>query len=161
MERHRGDGRGAPGRLAGRSGSTSSTIPTAAPPGSSSSSSYYEEYLDWAEDAEGGPTPAPAPRWRGCAPRCRLAPPQGDAIVWGDSRLGNQIYVDHRVVAVLDWEMVALGDPRIDLGWWLFCDETLSTGSGFARLPGSRRATRPWRAGPSSPAARPTTCTGS
>jgi aminoglycoside phosphotransferase (APT) family kinase protein len=53
------------------------------------------------------------------------------------------MYADHEVVAVLDWEMVARGDPRIDLGWWLFCDETLSTGAGFARLPGfpSREAT--------------------
>ena len=41
-------------------------------------------------------------------------------ITWGDSRLANQMFRDHEVVAVLDWEMVALGDPRIDLGWWLF-----------------------------------------
>jgi aminoglycoside phosphotransferase (APT) family kinase protein len=32
--------------------------------------------------------------------------------------------------------MVALGDPRIDLGWWLFCDDVLSTSAGAARLPG-------------------------
>jgi aminoglycoside phosphotransferase (APT) family kinase protein len=37
---------------------------------------------------------------------------------------------------VLDWEMVAVGDPRIDLGWWLFCDETLSHGAGVPRLAG-------------------------
>ena len=95
---------------------------------------YYAESLDWAED-EG-----PHPGARAALARLRAEmpppPPQGDALVWGDSRLSNQIYSDHRVVAVLDWEMVALGDPRIDLGWWLFCDEVLSTGSGVPRLPG-------------------------
>ena len=50
--------------------------------------------------------------------------------------LGNQMFRDEQVVAVLDWEMVALGDPRIDLGWWLFCDDALSTGDGGSRLPG-------------------------
>ena len=50
--------------------------------------------------------------------------------------LGNQMFRDEEVVAVLDWEMVALGDPRIDLGWWLFCDDALSTGGGGTRLPG-------------------------
>jgi aminoglycoside phosphotransferase (APT) family kinase protein len=102
---------------------------------------YYADYLDWAED-EG-----PHPGARAALARLRAEmpppPPQGDALVWGDSRLSNQIYADHRVVAVLDWEMVALGDPRIDLGWWLFCDEALSTGSGVPRLPGfpTREAT--------------------
>jgi aminoglycoside phosphotransferase (APT) family kinase protein len=95
---------------------------------------YYAESLDWAED-EG-----PHPGARAALARLRAEmpppPPQGDALVWGDSRLSNQIYADHRVVAVLDWEMVAFGDPRIDLGWWLFCDEVLSTGSGVPRLPG-------------------------
>jgi aminoglycoside phosphotransferase (APT) family kinase protein len=57
-------------------------------------------------------------------------------ITWGDARLANQMYRDGEVVAVLDWEMVALGDPRIDLGWWLFCDEVLTRGAGQERLPG-------------------------
>ena len=95
---------------------------------------YYEEYLDWAEDE--GPHPGARAALARLRAETPASPPQGDTIVWGDSRLSNQIYVDHRVVAVLDWEMVALGDPRIDLGWWLFCDETLSTGSGVPRLPG-------------------------
>jgi aminoglycoside phosphotransferase (APT) family kinase protein len=95
---------------------------------------YYEEYLDWAEDE--GPHPGARAALARLRAEMPAPPPQGDALVWGDSRLSNQIYVDHRVVAVLDWEMVALGDPRIDLGWWLFCDESLSTGSGVPRLPG-------------------------
>ena len=43
---------------------------------------------------------------------------------------------DGEIVAVLDWEMVALGDPRLDLAWWIFCDDVLSTGTGGSRLPG-------------------------
>jgi aminoglycoside phosphotransferase (APT) family kinase protein len=95
---------------------------------------YYAEYLDWAEDE--GPHPGARAALARLRAELPAPPPQGDTIVWGDSRLSNQIYADHHVVAVLDWEMVALGDPRIDLGWWLFCDETLSTGSGVSRLPG-------------------------
>ncbi len=36
---------------------------------------------------------------------------------WGDSRLGNLMYRDLRPVAVLDWEMAALGAPEVDLAW--------------------------------------------
>jgi aminoglycoside phosphotransferase (APT) family kinase protein len=38
--------------------------------------------------------------------------------------------------AVLDWEMVTLGDPVQDLGWWLFLDRHHSEGVGVPRLPG-------------------------
>jgi aminoglycoside phosphotransferase (APT) family kinase protein len=95
---------------------------------------YYAESLEWAE----GGTPHPGARAALDWLRAEMppAPPYGDTIVWGDSRLSNQIYRDHQVVAVLDWEMVALGDPRIDLGWWLFCDDALSAGAGCPRLPG-------------------------
>jgi aminoglycoside phosphotransferase (APT) family kinase protein len=39
------------------------------------------------------------------------------SIVHGDYRLGNFIYRDGRIVAILDWELVHLGDPLEDLGW--------------------------------------------
>jgi aminoglycoside phosphotransferase (APT) family kinase protein len=40
------------------------------------------------------------------------------AVVHGDYRLGNvMVGADSRVVAVLDWEMGAIGDPRADLGY--------------------------------------------
>ncbi len=55
--------------------------------------------------------------------------------MWGDARLGNQMSRDGEIVAVLDWEMVALGDPRLDLGWWIFCDDVLSTGTGGVAPP--------------------------
>ncbi len=48
--------------------------------------------------------------------------PLGPTVVHGDYRLGNTM-VGHddpsRILAVLDWEMGAIGDPRADLGYLL------------------------------------------
>jgi aminoglycoside phosphotransferase (APT) family kinase protein len=49
----------------------------------------------------------------------RRALPAADAVtlVHGDYRTGNFLVDGGRIVAVLDWEMVHLGDPMEDLGW--------------------------------------------
>jgi len=39
------------------------------------------------------------------------------ALVHGDLRLGNFLYEDQRVTALLDWEMAHLGDPVEDIAW--------------------------------------------
>ncbi len=39
------------------------------------------------------------------------------AIVHGDYRLGNFLERDNRMTAMLDWELVHLGDPVEDIGW--------------------------------------------
>jgi aminoglycoside phosphotransferase (APT) family kinase protein len=39
---------------------------------------------------------------------------------WGDARIGNVIYDGFRPVAVLDWEMAALGPAELDLAWFIF-----------------------------------------
>ena len=39
------------------------------------------------------------------------------SIVHGDYRLGNFLEQDGRIAAILDWELVHLGDPVEDLGW--------------------------------------------
>lgn len=46
---------------------------------------------------------------------CPVAPRV--AIVHGDYRTGNFLDVDGRITAILDWELVHLGDPHEDLGW--------------------------------------------
>ena len=46
------------------------------------------------------------------------------------------IFRENRVQAVIDWEMVTLGSPITDLGWWLFLDRHHSEGLGAPRLPG-------------------------
>jgi aminoglycoside phosphotransferase (APT) family kinase protein len=41
------------------------------------------------------------------------------ALVHGDFRLGNLLFQDIRPVAVLDWEIWSVSDPRLDLGWFV------------------------------------------
>jgi aminoglycoside phosphotransferase (APT) family kinase protein len=51
------------------------------------------------------------------------------SLSWGDARLENMIFDDDRTcAAVLDWEMVSLGGPLMDLGWWLNWDELRRAG---------------------------------
>jgi aminoglycoside phosphotransferase (APT) family kinase protein len=98
--------------------------------------------LDPAEFTFLGPVPAPA----ACAPReldfwhevlrqeateprpgleavfrwlrRHLPPPaQRVTVVHGDFRNGNYLYNEHGILAMLDWEMVHLGDPLEDVGW--------------------------------------------
>jgi len=52
----------------------------------------------------------------------RVPPESGDAIVHGDFRLGNVVIapdVPGRVAAVLDWELATVGDPLLDVGYFL------------------------------------------
>jgi aminoglycoside phosphotransferase (APT) family kinase protein len=49
--------------------------------------------------------------------RGRLPPPRPAAVVHGDFRLGNMLVDERGLVAVLDWELVHVGDPIEDLGW--------------------------------------------
>ena len=51
-----------------------------------------------------------------------LPPPLEPTVVHGDYRLGNMMVAPDdptRIVAVLDWEMGAIGDPRADVGYLL------------------------------------------
>src|SRR5205807_1245522 len=48
------------------------------------------------------------------------ADPGPDVLNWGDARPGNVIYQGFTPVAVLDWEMAALGPREIDVGWFIF-----------------------------------------
>ena len=78
-------------------------------------------------------------------PARRTAP--GPCLVWGDARLSNLVYRDFDVVAVLDWEMSGIGDPLLDLGWWIFADRALTEGSGCERLegfPSAEETARRW-----------------
>ena len=51
---------------------------------------------------------------------------------WGSARLGNLLFADDlSVTGVLDWKMVALGSPEMDLGWWLFVQRHHTEGLGL------------------------------
>jgi aminoglycoside phosphotransferase (APT) family kinase protein len=49
------------------------------------------------------------------------------SIVHGDFRAGNFLQEGNRITAILDWEMVHLGDPHEDIAW--ACMKFLSSGS--------------------------------
>jgi aminoglycoside phosphotransferase (APT) family kinase protein len=95
---------------------------------------HWARYMRWAEHG----TPFPLGR-RALEVLRRNRPPEpaeGNAMLWGDARFSNLIYRDFSVVAVLDWELAGVGDPLMDLAWWLFCDDALTRGIGAERLPG-------------------------
>ncbi len=55
-------------------------------------------------------------------------PPSASTLIHGDFRLGNTLSKGTTVVSVIDWEIWALSDPRVDLGWFLMMcnpDKTL------------------------------------
>jgi len=41
---------------------------------------------------------------------------------WGDARIGNMLFRDFEVVALLDWDTVSLAGPVADLAWWIQMD---------------------------------------
>ena len=46
--------------------------------------------------------------------------PLAPVIAHGDYRLGNTLCEDDRLEAIIDWEIWSVGDPRVDLSWFLF-----------------------------------------
>lgn len=61
--------------------------------------------------------------------------PKHISLCWGDARLGNMVFRDHKVAAVLDWEMACLGDPESDLGWFAHIDWATSVGRAVSPFP--------------------------
>jgi len=56
-------------------------------------------------------------------------------LCWGDARLGNLLFRNGECTAILDWEMVSLGAPEKDIGYWLQLDSYNSFGD-MPRLEG-------------------------
>jgi aminoglycoside phosphotransferase (APT) family kinase protein len=65
--------------------------------------------------------PVLVPGWRDVADGLWNSAPAGlaPALVHGDFRLGNLLADADRITAVIDWEIWSLGDPRVDVGWFL------------------------------------------
>ncbi len=68
--------------------------------------------------------------------RANQPDPVTPELCWGDSRLGNILFVDFEAQAVLDWEMVCLGDPQQDLAWWIYFDRHHCENLGMPRIGG-------------------------
>ena len=62
--------------------------------------------------------------------------PGPDVLNWGDARPGNIIYDGFTPVAVLDWEMAALGPRELDLGWLVFIHRFFQDIAGMFDQPG-------------------------
>lgn len=62
---------------------------------------------------------------------------EGEArLSWGDARIGNIMYRDHRPVAVLDWEMATIAPREVDLGWMIFLHRFFEDIAATFELPG-------------------------
>lgn len=95
---------------------------------------YYEDYFTWAARGRSQPVAEHALQWL----KDNMPTGERDGIIWGDSRFGNVMYSGLDVCAVLDWEMIAIGNPEADLAWWLFVDWTLQRGNGNPEIAGAR-----------------------
>jgi aminoglycoside phosphotransferase (APT) family kinase protein len=71
--------------------------------------------------------PAFAPLVERAFERLRSATPEEERLVlcWGDARHQNMLFRDGECVAVLDWEMAALGAPEKDVAFLLAASRTL------------------------------------
>ena len=96
-----------------------------------------ERYRGILETAAGGhpmPVLELAGRWLE-----RSAPVAGDTtLVHGDFRIGNVLFDERGLTAVLDWELAHAGDPMEDLGWlcvraWRFGADELAAGGLCSR----------------------------
>lgn len=96
---------------------------------------YYEASYTWAA----GDDPVP-PVAKATLEWVQAHAPASDpelTLCWGDARINNQLFdADYRVAAVVDWEMVTLADPMMDLGWWLFLDRHFHEGMPAPRMDG-------------------------
>ena len=65
--------------------------------------------------------PALAPGWQAVRDTLHATRPDPwtPAVLHGDFRLGNLLATGTDITAVIDWEIWAIGDPRIDVGWFL------------------------------------------
>lgn len=94
---------------------------------------YYRDYLTWAARGKPQPISEAGLQWLEAN-----RPDDEDRVglCWGDARLGNIMFANGECTAVVDWEMVTLGNPVQDLSWFLFLDRHHSEGLNTPRLPG-------------------------
>lgn len=106
---------------------------------------YYDHFLEWGCRRERLPEVERSLAWL----QANAPTDEPVGICWGDSRLANQIFRDLRCVAVIDWEMVFLGNPVADLAWWITLDRAFSEGIGLPRaqgFPGAAETVTRWEA---------------
>jgi aminoglycoside phosphotransferase (APT) family kinase protein len=102
---------------------------------------YWEHYMHWGLEGAHNVHCEAALTWL----KQHQPATEPQHFCWGDSRMANVIFHEDKsgVAALLDWEMLVLGNPLQDIAWWIFMDELFSVGLGVPRLEGfpSRAAT--------------------
>jgi aminoglycoside phosphotransferase (APT) family kinase protein len=91
---------------------------------------YWQRSFEWAKRGLPNPVGDAALEWL----LANLPATRPTALSWGDARVGNILFHEGAVTAVLDWEMLSLGGHEMDLGWWLFLDDYHTI--DVPRLPG-------------------------
>lgn len=67
----------------------------------------------------------------------RLPDDEGEPVLlWGDARIGNLMFRDSKVAAVLDWDGAALGAREFDLAWTIVFHAMFQDTAVFLGLPG-------------------------
>lgn len=103
-------------------------------PGLDQQLAYWQNTFEWAAEGEANPTVEAGFEW---VREHRPAETEAPVLCWGDARIGNMIFDQNLAVgAVLDWEMVTVGQPELDLGWWLFLLRHHTEGVGAPLPPG-------------------------
>jgi len=93
---------------------------------------YWRSYQQWALAGDHNDVIETAEQWLlDHLPEERIT-----GIGWGDSRVGNMIFRDNRVQAVLDWDEVSLVGAESDLAWWGIMDFMNTESAGVKRLGG-------------------------
>ena len=79
---------------------------------------HFRNYFDWARGKRENETMERGWEWL----EANLPAPAPTSLSWGDARIGNMIFHDFRVRAILDWDQVSLAGPEADLAWWIQMD---------------------------------------
>lgn len=89
----------------------------------------WRRVFDWAREEDGNPTVEAGFAW---LDEHRPDEDREPVLNWGDARLGNMMFgEDLAVNAVLDWEMVGLGQPDAEVAWWTFMVRHHTEGIGL------------------------------
>ena len=81
---------------------------------------YWRGYTDRLEVGSGWNRDMLERGWEWLAARLPRDAPT--ALSWGDARIGNMVFRDFEVVALLDWDTASLAGPVTDLAWWIQMD---------------------------------------
>ena len=95
---------------------------------------HWRETYAWASEGEANPTIEAGFEW---IEDNRPGANEPTVLCWGDARVGNMLIADDMTInGVLDWEMVGLGSPDLELGWWMFMLRHHTEGIGAPLPPG-------------------------